>query len=153
MGDKWGGGCGKLRAMQLGIAVDLRRKNRSQEGLDRNVERLKEYFTRLVICEDLGKKKPEKGKKGKKKDEPKSEKKKKWTVEQIKEAMGNQKQVTLKAVISFNRYPARIIGLAPKPVQGATKSAYKTLRLARGWIKIASRKKKEAEEKAKKEGS
>merc|ERR1739845_80678 len=143
---------GKLRAMQLGIAVDLRRKNRSQEGLDRNVERLKEYFTRLVICEDLGKRKPEKGKKGKKKDEPKSEKKKKWTVEQIKEAMGNQKQVTLKAVIPFNRYPARIIGLAPNPVEGATKSAYKTLRLARGWIKIASRK-KEAEEKAKKEGS
>merc|ERR1712137_1091071 len=60
--DKWGGGCGKLRAMQLGIAMDPRRKNRSQEGLDRNVERLKEYFTRLVICEDLGRRKPEKGK-------------------------------------------------------------------------------------------
>ena len=37
------------RARQIGIAVDKRRKNKTQQGLDRNIERLKEYMSRLVI--------------------------------------------------------------------------------------------------------
>lgn len=36
-------------APTIGIAVDLRRKNRSQESLDRNVARLKEYMSRLIL--------------------------------------------------------------------------------------------------------
>lgn len=36
-------------ARTVGIAVDLRRKNRSQERLNENVQRLKEYKARLVV--------------------------------------------------------------------------------------------------------
>ena len=36
-------------ARAIGIAVDRRRKNKSQENLDRNTERLKEYLSHLTI--------------------------------------------------------------------------------------------------------
>eukprot|EP00999_Lentomonas_sp_LEN2_P000666 NODE_1661_length_778_cov_295.711214_g1612_i0.p1 GENE.NODE_1661_length_778_cov_295.711214_g1612_i0~~NODE_1661_length_778_cov_295.711214_g1612_i0.p1 ORF type:complete len:210 (-),score=56.00 NODE_1661_length_778_cov_295.711214_g1612_i0:92-721(-) len=36
-------------ARTIGISVDHRRKNHSQEGLDRNVQRLKEYLANLVV--------------------------------------------------------------------------------------------------------
>merc|ERR1719319_288480 len=36
-------------ARTIGIAVDLRRRNRSQEGLARNVQRLKKYMASLVL--------------------------------------------------------------------------------------------------------
>lgn len=35
------------RARQLGIAVDYRRVNKTQQSLDRNVARIKEYLSRL----------------------------------------------------------------------------------------------------------
>lgn len=38
-----------LRARQLGIAVDTRRVNKSQNSLDTNVARLQEYLKRLVV--------------------------------------------------------------------------------------------------------
>ena len=36
-------------APTIGIAVDTRRKNRSQESLDTNVQRLKEYRSKLIL--------------------------------------------------------------------------------------------------------
>ncbi|XP_058080563.1 large ribosomal subunit protein eL13z-like [Magnolia sinica] len=42
-------GIPKKLAMTIGIAVDHRRKNRSLEGLQANVQRLKEYKAKLVI--------------------------------------------------------------------------------------------------------
>merc|ERR1711997_1280436 len=36
-------------ARQLGVAVDLRRKNKSVEGLQANVQRLKEYKAKLIV--------------------------------------------------------------------------------------------------------
>jgi len=42
-------GVAKPVARSLGVAVDARRKNRSAEGFDRNVLRLKEYLAALVV--------------------------------------------------------------------------------------------------------
>merc|ERR1711907_482669 len=42
-------GLGKLEAQSLGIAVDYRRRNRSVEGQQANVQRLKEYKANLVV--------------------------------------------------------------------------------------------------------
>jgi large subunit ribosomal protein L13e len=53
-------------ARTIGISVDHRRTNKSQESLDTNVERLKEYQSRLVLF-------PRKGAKGKKGDSSKEE--------------------------------------------------------------------------------
>lgn len=42
-------GINAKKALSIGIAVDHRRKNRSVEGLQANVERLKAYKARLVV--------------------------------------------------------------------------------------------------------
>merc|ERR1712054_518129 len=42
-------GLGKLEARSLGVAVDHRRRNRSVEGKNTNVQRLKEYKANLVV--------------------------------------------------------------------------------------------------------
>lgn len=42
-------GISRIYARTVGIAVDHRRRNRSQEGIDANVQRLKEYTSKLVI--------------------------------------------------------------------------------------------------------
>jgi large subunit ribosomal protein L13e len=42
-------GVSRLFAQSVGISVDHRRKNRSQEGLDSNVARLKGYLSKLVL--------------------------------------------------------------------------------------------------------
>eukprot|EP00811_Abedinium_folium_P010386 NODE_19607_length_835_cov_8.786723.p1 GENE.NODE_19607_length_835_cov_8.786723~~NODE_19607_length_835_cov_8.786723.p1 ORF type:complete len:228 (-),score=60.22 NODE_19607_length_835_cov_8.786723:104-787(-) len=131
-----GGGLGttvcKEKAAQLGIAFDHRRKNRSQEHLQRNVNRLKEYLGRLELCEHFGKKKKEKGRKA-------------WTTDAIKEAMAGQSQILHKDVIPFDRYPDRKIGVEAKPT--GTKSAHTQLRLARGFLKHVGKDKKKKEEK------
>merc|ERR1712025_961341 len=38
-----------MGARQLGVSVDLRRKNKSVEGLQANVQRLKEYRSKLIV--------------------------------------------------------------------------------------------------------
>ena len=47
-------------AKSIGVRVDLRRKNLSEEGLSRNVQRLKTYLAKLVLF-PLNNKKPQKG--------------------------------------------------------------------------------------------
>merc|ERR1711988_941786 len=49
-------GIGKLEARSLGIAVDHRRRNRSVEGKQANLQRLKEYKANLVVFPRNGKK-------------------------------------------------------------------------------------------------
>merc|ERR1712167_229363 len=49
-------GIGKLEAQSLGISVDHRRRNRSVEGKQANVQRLKEYKANLVVFPRNGKK-------------------------------------------------------------------------------------------------
>ena len=39
----------KKTALSIGIAVDFRRRNRSQESLQMNVQRLKEYKSKLIL--------------------------------------------------------------------------------------------------------
>jgi len=46
----------RLLAPTIGIAVDYRRQNLSEESLTRNVERLKAYKSRLVVFPKKGKK-------------------------------------------------------------------------------------------------
>lgn len=53
-------GISKKLAPTIGIAVDHRRKNRSLESLQRNVQRLKDYKGRLILF-PVNKKKPKKG--------------------------------------------------------------------------------------------
>merc|ERR1711904_746883 len=43
-------------AATVGISVDKRRKNRNEEHFNRNVDRLKEYMSKLVIFPKAGKK-------------------------------------------------------------------------------------------------
>jgi len=42
-------GLGKREAKSLGIAVDHRRRNKSVEGQEANVQRLREYRSKLVV--------------------------------------------------------------------------------------------------------
>merc|ERR1712017_67191 len=42
-------GLGKREAQSLGIAVDYRRRNKSVEGQEANVQRLREYGSKLVV--------------------------------------------------------------------------------------------------------
>merc|ERR1712042_46609 len=42
-------GMNPKEAMTIGIAIDYRRRNRSVEGLQANVQRLKEYRSKLIL--------------------------------------------------------------------------------------------------------
>merc|ERR1712093_373326 len=42
-------GLGKMEAQSLGICVDHRRRNKSVEGMEANVQRLREYRSKLVV--------------------------------------------------------------------------------------------------------
>merc|ERR1712012_706311 len=53
-------GLSKNKAQTIGISVDHRRKNRSLESLQKNVQRLKEYNSKLILFPINGKK-PRKG--------------------------------------------------------------------------------------------
>jgi len=53
-------GLSKYYARTIGIAVDHRRRNRSLESLQQNVQRLKEYRSKLILF-PLNSKKPWKG--------------------------------------------------------------------------------------------
>merc|ERR1711897_38318 len=55
-----GAGITKKMALTTGISVDHRRKNKSLESLQRNVQRLKEYQSKLILF-PVNSKKPRKG--------------------------------------------------------------------------------------------
>lgn len=53
-------GVSKKQALSIGISVDHRRRNKSEEGFNRNVQRLKQYRARLILF-PLRHNKPRKG--------------------------------------------------------------------------------------------
>merc|ERR1712115_487298 len=97
-------------APTIGIAVDKRRRNKCQESLDANVQRLELYKSKLLIF-------PKRGKKAKKGDTARSE-------------LKNVTQNTLKAVIPV---PKPTLYIAPRAITEEEKAfeAYKTLKKAR----------------------
>jgi len=100
-------GIGRKEARGVGIIVDHRRRNISEEGKKLNVERLKEYKTRLIVF-------PRKAGKPKKGDS---------SPEELKAA-------TTRATLSLpEAYPAE----APRKITDEERAfdAYKTLRTAR----------------------
>lgn len=54
-------GLNKRFAMSVGIAVDPRRRNKSHESVQQNVQRLKEYKAKLIIFPKNENKKLKKG--------------------------------------------------------------------------------------------
>merc|ERR1719326_1356293 len=113
-------------ARTIGISVDHRRRNRSTESLQENVNRLKLYRSKLLIF-------PKKsGKKGAKQgDTPKSE-------------LQNVSQNTLKEIIPVPKPTLRIKARAITKEE-QEKSAYKILKKARTNAKYDGIKRKKAE--------
>mmetsp|Transcript_99725 Transcript_99725/g.287941 ORF Transcript_99725/g.287941 Transcript_99725/m.287941 type:complete len:218 (+) Transcript_99725:90-743(+) len=122
----------KKYAPTIGIAVDHRRRNKCVESLQRNVDRLKQYMSKLVVFPKRS------GKKGVKKgDTPRSE-------------LPNVAQNTLKEIIPIER-PSKRIKARAITAEEKEFSAYKTLKKARTDKKYYGAKMKKAAE-AKKEG-
>eukprot|EP00927_Polykrikos_kofoidii_P006799 TRINITY_DN1275_c0_g1_i1.p1 TRINITY_DN1275_c0_g1~~TRINITY_DN1275_c0_g1_i1.p1 ORF type:complete len:238 (-),score=38.40 TRINITY_DN1275_c0_g1_i1:121-768(-) len=116
-------------ARTIGIAVDHRRRNRSQESLEENVRRLKLYQSKLVVFpKGSGKKCVKKG------DTPRSE-------------LQNVAQNTLKAIIPIPKPAKRRERNRAITAEEKEQSAYKLLKKARTAQKyFGERKKKAAKE-------
>jgi large subunit ribosomal protein L13e len=119
-------GIAKKVARTIGIAVDFRRKNRSEESLNMNVERLKEYKNRLVLF-------------------PKKSKDRKSAPQDVKQLTGSLMPVKNIRVVE-----------APRRITDAEKkfNAYATLRKAQSDARLVGvrekrRKEKEQEEEVK----
>merc|ERR1711968_358548 len=119
-------GLGAKQAQSVGIAVDHRRKNRSEESLQTNVQRLKTYKANLVVF-------PRRSKKPKSGDATAEELSKAvaaaGVVQPIKQASPRQKAVK---------------------VDKNAKSAYATMRIARSDAKYVGVREKRAKDKAEK---
>ena len=120
-------GIHRLEARNIGIAVDHRRKNKSEETFRTNVQRLKTYKTKLVVF-------PRKTKKPKTGDTPVDQASK---VPQLKGALVPLKRVATKA-------QSRAITEEERKV-----SAYETLRKARSDARLVGIRKKRADTKKK----
>jgi len=122
-------GIPKLYAPTIGISVDHRRANLSEEGLAANVERLKAYKARLVVF-------PKKSNKPKKSDTPKDQQSGE-TVQLVRGAFG------VEGVIAGGYSEIKKSNL-PKAVEGG---AYKALRKARSDAKLVGVREKRQKEK------
>eukprot|EP01133_Synstelium_polycarpum_P010727 gene10727-12486_t len=113
-------------ARTIGIAVDTRRDNESQESLSLNAQRLKEYQSKLVLF-------PRKSSAPKKGDATKAE---------------TDAAVQNLNVMPFNN--TKVSTFAPRKVTDAEKTfkAYSTLRAAAAKVKTSGMRKKAAEKKA-----
>lgn len=119
-------GIHKKEARTIGIAVDYRRKNRSVESLQHNVQRLKEYKSKLILF-------PRKLSKPKKGDA---------TAEEIK--MATQLQgVVMPISIQIKREKAREPSEEEKNF-----NAFVTLRVARADARLWGKRQKKAKEAA-----
>merc|ERR1712060_192675 len=112
----------KKLAKTIGIAVDHRRRNRCQESLQENVERLKLYKSKLLIFP--------RGHKAKKGDTPRSE-------------LANVAQNTLKEIIPVPK-PALRVKARAITSEEKEQSAYKMLKKARTNKKYLGEKLKKA---------
>jgi len=119
-------GIHRKEARTIGISVDYRRRNKSVEGLQQNVQRLKVYKTKLILF-------PRKLNKPKKGDA---------TAEEIKMAT-QLKGVIMPVKKSYRREKARV------PSEEEKKSnAYVTLRVARSDKRLWGKRQKKAKEAA-----
>merc|ERR1712187_1017728 len=112
----------KNMASTIGIAVDHRRRNRCQESLQANVERLKQYKSKLLIFP--------RGSKVKKGDTPRSE-------------LANVAQNTSKEIIPVPKPELRVKARAITSDE-KEQSAYKMLKKARTAAKYAGERQKKA---------
>lgn len=128
-------GIPKHYARTIGISVDGRRQNLSEESLATNVERLKEYKTRLIVF-------PRKSNKPKKADTPKDQQTAE-TTQQIRAAFGVQQPIAAGlSEISKSDLPSNVEG-----------GAYKALRKARSDARLVGVREKRAREKVEAENA
>jgi len=119
-------GVGKRFAKTVGISVDHRRKNKSVESLQLNVQRLKKYQSKLILFPKNGKK-PRKGDSGEedlKKAQQVALKKAMPTAQEVKRARAMEVTDDLKKFKAFNtirqaRAVARLWGIRAKKAQEA----------------------------------
>jgi len=123
-------GIPKLYAPTIGIAVDHRRQNLSEEALAANVERLKAYKARLIVF-------PRKSNKVTKEDTPKDQQSAE-TTQSIKASFGVESPIAA----GFSEIKKADL---PKAVEGG---AYKALRKARSDARYVGVREKRAREKA-----
>ncbi|KAK3332299.1 60S ribosomal protein L13 [Cercophora scortea] len=123
-------GIPKLYAPTIGISVDHRRQNLSEEGLAANVERLQQYKARLIVF-------PRKTNKAKSTDTPKDQQTAE-TTQSIRSAFGVESAVAAGfSEIKKSEIPAGVEG-----------GAYKALRKARSDARYVGAREKRAKEKA-----
>jgi large subunit ribosomal protein L13e len=134
-------GVSRSQARSIGIAVDHRRKNRSQESLQRNADRLGEYKNKLVLF-------PRKAGKAKKGT---------FANDATPEAIADATQNTARVLLAPSAAPAEVEFRAITDVE-KNQSAFATLRRQRQWTrKVGVRaklaeKRAEAKKEAKKSG-
>jgi len=124
-------GIPRLFAPTVGIAVDFRRKNLSEEGIAANVQRLKDYKARLILF-------PRKSNKPNKGDTPKDQQKVETT---------QTLRAPLATAFEYTEIPKSDL---PKPIEGG---AYRALRLARSNERYAGAREKRAKEKVEAENA
>ncbi|KAL2265984.1 hypothetical protein VTJ83DRAFT_5336 [Remersonia thermophila] len=126
-------GIPKLYARTIGIAVDPRRQNLSEESFAANVQRLKEYQSRLIVF-------PRKSNKPKKGDTPKDQQTAE-TLASVRSSFGISQPVAPGFTeISKSDLPANVEG-----------GAYRLLRKARSDARLHGIREKRAREKAEEE--
>ena len=128
-------GIPKLYAPTIGISVDARRQNLSEEGLAANVQRLKEYKARLIVF-------PRKSNKPKKTDTPKDQQTAE-TTQSIRASFGVAQPIAA-GLTEISKSDL------PKAVEGG---AYKALRKARSDARQQGAREKRARDKAEAENA
>jgi large subunit ribosomal protein L13e len=123
-------GIPRLQAPTIGISVDYRRQNLSEESLALNVERLKAYKARLILF-------PRKSNKPKKGDSGKEDLKHENTSRSIKLGLPFERLATGYSEVSKNDMP--------EPVEGG---AYAKLRKHRSDARLKGVREKRAKDKA-----
>lgn len=113
-------------APTIGISVDPRRKNRSVDAMQENVQRLKEYKSKLLIFP----KNPAKPKAG----------------EALKEDLNMVEQFTGKLMPITKKEP--VIEVRPITDEDRKSHAYQSIRIERSNKRLEGKRKKRAEEKA-----
>ncbi|KAK0616764.1 ribosomal protein L13e-domain-containing protein [Immersiella caudata] len=121
-------GIPKLYAPTIGIAVDARRQNLSEEGLAANVERLKQYKARLIVF-------PKRSNKAKKADTPAGER-------------SGETTQSIASVFGIEQPIAAGFSEIKKSNLPKSTDAYKSLRKARSDAKLVGVREKRAKDKA-----
>eukprot|EP01097_Dermamoeba_algensis_P005496 TRINITY_DN34_c0_g1_i2.p1 TRINITY_DN34_c0_g1~~TRINITY_DN34_c0_g1_i2.p1 ORF type:complete len:217 (-),score=63.65 TRINITY_DN34_c0_g1_i2:187-837(-) len=122
----------KHEALKVGISVDYRRKNRSERSLKENVQRLKNYKSRLVVF-------PRKSRKSTKKGEKKAA-----------PAVDVSQATQLKGeILPLNKPSPKVVRANVSEILGKSKqTVYQQLRHARADARLIGVRKKRTEEKA-----